>query len=281
VETNGNFITVKPKDDLVGKYISYYYFHSSNEKGFHKKFFFYPNYKHALTIYKDSDVSIDEKGTDVQPSSSKKYCAFYSVNADKNLSVSLNGIFDKIGIVFNPLGLNHFLDKPLNEVFNGPVSRFNYFGTALEEVSLRVCNEPDAEKKAALLDEFFIKQYSGFEDAVVKKSVQEILNSNGSVRVEELSLKLGVNRKTLLRLFKKHLQCSVEEYKKMVMFRNALNYSQEAEDITLTDVALYSLYYDQAHYIKHFKAVTQQSPKALLTKLTHLGTQDVYWHFED
>ena len=76
---------------------------------------------------------------------------------------------------------------------------------------------------------------------------------------------------------------SVEEYKKLVMFRNALNYAQKAgEDTTLTDVALYSLYYDQAHYIKHFKAITKQSPKALLSKLTDLGShEEVYWNFED
>jgi len=117
---------------------------------------------------------------------------------------------------------------------------------------------------------------------VVKKAMTEILNSNGSVKVEELSDTLGVNRKTLLRLFKKHLCSSVEEYKKLVMFRNALNYSQQmGEDASLTDVALYSLYYDQAHYIKHFKSVTKQSPKTLLSKLTKLGNQEVYWNFED
>ena len=113
--------------------------------------------------------------------------------------------------------------------------------------------------------------------------MQLILNSNGSIRVEELSEELGANRKTLLRLFKKHLCCSVEEYKKLVMFRNALNYAQKAgENTTLTDVALYSLYYDQAHYIKHFKSVTGQSPKALLSKLTDLGShEEVYWNFGD
>ena len=128
---------------------------------------------------------------------------------------------------------------------------------------------------------FFASRYCTFDDPVVKKALQEILNSNGSIRVEELSDATGVNRKTLLRMFNKHLCCSVEEYKKMVMFRNALNYSQESNEHSLTDVALYSLYYDQAHFIKHFKSVTQQSPKVLLSKLTKLGTQETYWNFEE
>ena len=188
-------------------------------------------------------------------------------------------MFYKVGVVFNPLGINHFIGKPLSDIFTPSFSEFTYFGEAFEN-SIKSSWPFGYEDKAAALDAFFRKQYAGFDEPVVKKAVQEILNTNGSVRVEDLSEITGVNRKTLLRLFKKHLCASVEEYKKLVMFRNALNYSQQAGH-SLTDVALYSLYYDQAHYIKHFKAVTNQAPKALLSKLTQLGNQDVYWHFED
>ena len=282
MDSKGYFITIKPKDDLVAKYIDYYYFHVSDTPGFSKKFFFYPNYKHAVTVYKGSDVSLTSEGSLVLPSTGNIISSFYSINTDKNFKVELNGIFDKIGIVFNPLGLNHFLKEPLGIFFDRSIKKLDCFGPDYLQTMEQVYAQNNAEDKAALLDIFFAQNFVGFDEPVVKKAVQEILNSNGSVRVEELSEQLNVNRKTLLRLFKKHLCCSVEEYKKLVMFRNALNYSQQAgEDATLTDVALYSLYYDQAHYIKHFKSVTKQSPKALLSKLTKLGSQETYWHFED
>lgn len=282
MDSTGNFITVKPKDELVAKYVDYYYFHISDNPAFSKKFFFYPNYKHAVTIYRGSEVSLTGDGSLVVPSDDNKILSFYSINTDANFKVELHGIFDKIGIVFNPLGLNHFLKKPLGTFFDRAVNKLDSFGEPFLQSLEKVYAEPNAENKAALLDAFFASIFLGFNEPVVKRAVQEILNSNGSVRVEELSELLNVNRKTLLRLFKKHLCCSVEEYKKLVMFRNALNYSQQAgEDATLTDVALYSLYYDQAHYIKLFKSVTKQSPKALLSKLTKLGSQETYWHFED
>jgi AraC-like DNA-binding protein len=282
VDSNGIFVTAKPKNEVVAKYIDYYYFHVSEDAGFTKKFFFYPNYKHALTIYQGSEVGLTTDGSLVNPSSGSKILAFYSINTDKNFKVELNGIFHKIGIVFNPLGINHFLNAPLADVFNRVAHDFDYFGDAFTSLCHKVFATAQTTDKVQLLDAFFTDKYCGFDEPVVKKAVQEILNSNGSVKVEELSEMLTVNRKTLLRLFKKHLYCSVEEYKKLVMFRNALNYSQQAgEDASLTDVALYSLYYDQAHYIKHFKSITRQSPKALLSKLTKLGNQEVYWHFED
>ena len=280
MERKGNFITIKPKDAAVARHIDYYYFHASDDAGFHNKFSFYPNYKHALTLYLNSDVSFTGEGSSVVPSVSNNFMALYSVNTHHVFDVNLSGVFYKIGIVFNPLGINHFIDKPLSDLFTPSFSEFAYFGETLENV-VKSTYTSNHDSKAAALDVFFKERYTGFDEQVVKKAVQEILNSNGGVKVEELSELTGVNRKTLLRLFKKHLCASVEEYKKLVMFRNALNYSQQAGTPTLTDVALYSLYYDQAHYIKHFKAVTSQSPKSLLSRLTHLGNQEVYWHFEE
>lgn len=282
MDSKGDFITVKPKDDVVARYIDYYYFHVSDDEGFHKNFFFYPNYKHALTIYKGSDVSLSDEGSLVLPSKENAISCFYSINTEKNFKVQLNGVFNKIGVVFNPLGLNHFIKTGLGDFFDSAVNKFDSFGEPFIHALEEVYSENDPDKKGRILDLFFANAYTGFEEPSVKKAVQEILNSNGSVKVEELSAMLDVSRKTLLRLFKKHLCCSVEEYKKMVMFRNALNYSLRAgQEATLTDVALYSLYYDQAHYIKHFKSVTQQSPKTLLSRLTKLGTQETYWNFED
>lgn len=279
MERKGNFVTIKCNDPVVARHIDYYYFHSSNDPEFHNKFAFYPNYKHALTIYLNSDVSLSDSGTSISPSVSDKFIALYSINTHQSFDVNLSGCFYKIGVVFNPLGINHFINKPLCDIFTRSFAEFTYFGNALKNV-IEATHAVSYDDKATALNAFFNSQYVAFNEPVVKRAVQEILNSNGSVRVEDLSEITGVNRKTLLRLFKKHLCASVEEYKKLVMFRNALNYSQQ-EGHSLTDVALYSLYYDQAHFIKHFKAVTNQPPKTLLSNLTQLGNQDVYWHFED
>ena len=282
LDTKGNFTTVKPADKVVAKHIAYYYFHSSDDEAFDSKFTFYPNYMHAITIYKNSDVRFTENASIVRPSAQEGIGCYYSINTNQSFSVDIEGRFTKIGIVFTPLGLNHFLNKPLSEAFEPSFGPFDYFGKPLLDVVGQITKLGDARAGAALLDGFFSEAYCGFEEAAVKRAVQEILNSNGTIKVEELSDAIGVNRKMLLRLFRKHLCCSVEEYKKMVMFRNALNYAQQAgEDATLTDVALFNYYYDQAHYIKHFKSVTMQSPKILLSKLTNLGNESLYWNFEE
>ncbi len=277
-----SFITAKPKSETINRYISYYYFHTSEDENYQKSFVFYPNYKHALTAYKDSEVIITENESIINPSNQLTIKSLYSINKDKNIKVSMKGRFDKIGIVFNPLGINHFIEKSLQELFDKNFDFFPHFGEDFTRVLEQVFSESKIDKKVSLLDDFFEKRYIPFDEPILKKSIKEIISTNGAVKVSELSESLNINRKTLLRLFKKHTNMSVEEYRKMVMFRQALNYSKQSNEKTnLTDVALFSMYYDQAHFIKHFKSITKETPTTLLSKISHLGKEDTYWYFEE
>lgn len=159
---------------------------------------------------------------------------------------------------------------------------FPHFGEEFREVLTRVFDEKDLQNKVTLLDTFFEKRFVEFDEPILKKSIKEIISTNGAIKVAELSEEVNTNRKTLLRLFKKHTNMSVEEYRKMVMFRQAFNYFHQSKEKTnLTDVALFSMYYDQAHFIKHFKSITKETPTTLLSKISHLGEEDTYWYFEN
>lgn len=282
LKKNDTFITAKPISEKISRYISYYYFYTSEDENYQKSFVFYPNYKHALTAYKDSEVLLTDSESIVNPSDKITIKPLYSINKDKSIKVSMNGCFDKIGIVFNPLGINHFIEKPLQNIFPQNFDFFSHLGNDFNKVLQNVFSQKQIVKKVSLLDYFFEKKYIPFDEPILKKSVKAIITSNGAIKVSELSEELNVNRKTLLRLFKKHTNMSVEEYRKMVMFRQALNYFHQSKEKTnLTDVALFSMYYDQAHFIKHFKSITQETPTTLLSKISHLGEEDTYWYFEN
>ncbi|RAR49076.1 helix-turn-helix domain-containing protein [Flavobacterium lacus] len=279
---NDIFITQKPASNKISKYISYYYFHKSEDQNYQKNFIFYPNYKHALTVYKDSEVLISNDESSIKPSKNSGLQPLYSINKEKSIKVSICGAFDKIGVVFNPLGINHFIEKPLHEIITFYFGNFTHFGDEFNLILSQVYSEKEVEKKVILLDHFFEKKLKSFDEPILKKALGEIIISNGGIKVAELSEKLKVNRKTLLRLFNKHTFMSVEEYRKMVMFRQAFNYFHQNKDKTnLTDVALFSMYYDQAHFIKHFKSITKETPNTLLSKVSHLGLEDTYWYFEN
>lgn len=274
------FISVQPKSEIISKYIAYYYFHSCSDNKFEKSFVFYPNYKNALTVYKDSEAVLSEEGTSVSPSDRQQLSIFYTTNINRNIKVSLKGRFDKIGIVFTPLGLNHFIDKPLAEIVADRVSHFEYFGKSFENRVIAVFAATDDAEKVMLLDSFFEDLRTDFDLPILKKAVEAIILSDGSIKVSELSEKLSSNRKTILRLFQKHLLCSVEEYKKMVRFRHAINFSQEQKEAnSLTEIALFGQYYDQADFTRQFKSIAKESPKKVISSISKLG-DETYWKFE-
>lgn len=276
------FITAKPVSKKISKYISYYYFDQSEDENYQRKFIFYPNYKHALTAYKDSKVVLSENRSSVSSTDNIHIDPLYTINKNKNIKVSIEGCYDKVGIVFNPLGINHFMEKSLQEVFPNDCNFFSYFGKSFKQTLEEVFTKSNIDEKVSLLDVFFEKASNDFHQPILKKAVEKLIISNGAYKVGELSKKLNVNRKTLLRLFRRHTNMSVEEYRKMVMFRQALNYfHQNKETTNLTDVALFSMYYDQAHFIKHFKSITKETPTTLLSKTSHIGDEDTYWYFKD
>ncbi len=141
----------------------------------------------------------------------------------------------------------------------------------------RVYSSAESDR-IAMLDEFMLRKYIGFDQPILAKAVQRILQNDGTAGVTEIADEMGMSRKTLLRLFQKHLCCSVEEYKNLVKFRNALNDYRESEaDTTFTELAHKHLYYDQPAFIKHFKSITGLSPRAFFASLQRYGERDTYW----
>jgi len=172
---NDNFITAKPKSEKISRYISYYYFHKSEDENYHKNFIFYPNYKHALTVYKDSKITLKDNESVVNPSGKIDIRPLYTINKDKNMKVSMKGRFNKIGIVFNPLGINHFIEKPLQEVFTDNFDFFPYFGDNFTQVIEQVFSEKEVSKKVLFLDEFFEQKYISFNELVLKRTIGKLL----------------------------------------------------------------------------------------------------------
>jgi len=274
-----HFITKKPSAELV-PYIAYYYYHFSADENFEKSFSYYPHYKNALTAYKNVDYKISEDfSTKISSAANNAIHIIYSKLYNEIGKVSLQGSFQKMGIVFQPLGVQHFLNSNYAKVFPNSVNKTNCFGKEFEKV-LNSCFETSTiNEKASLLNQFFQAHYLGFSENRVTDAVAKIIESRGVITVSDLSESLHIHRKTLLRLFKKHLDCTIEEYKKLVRFRFALEKIQQEKKMNLTQISA-AHYYDQSDFIRQFKELTQLPPKKFMNVVSKMGEEDTYWNFK-
>jgi AraC-like DNA-binding protein len=259
------FVTVKPKSELISKYISYYYFHDSDAADFRKKFVFFPHFKHGFTVYKEGD----------------SFRTLYTMNYDRQISVELKGVFQKLGVAFHPLGLNHFVSEPVSELYDPASFQFPYWNPDIFPDLEAIYQTEDPNRKRDLLDQLFEKQFLPNPDLeIVGQAVTHIFNTFGTIQVDELSAKIGVSRKTLLRHFRKHLGCSIESYKKVVKFRTSIQAAGNQGLKNLTEVSLYSLYYDQSDFTNRFKELTGQTPTTFFASISQMGDEDIFWKFD-
>lgn len=217
-----------------------------------------------------------------EPSTEHAFSMGYTKLLHNASKANIVGPFDKIGVAFQPLGINHFLKEPLSKICPEQINLgFDVFKPQINNVLTDVFKSDDLDEKVAFLDAYFLSEYQGFKYDNLKQAVELIHASKEKLGVEELSLKVGVSRKTLLRSFKKHLDCTVVEYINLIRFRRAVEQYQNLTDkLSLTEVALEAEYYDQSEFIHHFKKLTGFSPKSFFKNLTTVSGEGTYWTFD-
>lgn len=83
-------------------------------------------------------------------------------------------------------------------------------------------------------------------------------NYNFNITVEEISKKLGYNKYYILHLFKEKIGISLHQYIIQLRIKEA---KQKNRNNNLLDIALENGFFDQSHFIRHFKKYEGITPK--------------------
>lgn len=91
-------------------------------------------------------------------------------------------------------------------------------------------------------------------------SINRIIETRGSVRVDDLASDFAMSSRNFERKFKEFSGFRPKLYSRIARFQAALK--QYGTEKSLTDIAYDCGYYDQAHFINEFKEFSGYSPKA-------------------
>jgi AraC-like DNA-binding protein len=278
IDENESFISITPKNELLKSHISYYYFHESYDSNFSKKIIYHPHFVTGINSYKNVKIIKTDNGREYVPINSNKITHTVTVNKHQSKIVQMNGVFMKIGIVFNSLGINNFINVPLSELVDDTLSFFNYFGEEFNVVVKKVFETNIIEEKQMLLDDFFLLKHIEFKEEKLINAVELILQCNDKIRVSDIANSVNTSRATLLRLFKKHLCFSVEEFINVVRFRKVLHdYLNYESKPKLTQIAIDAHYYDQSDFIKRINKITSVNPKLFFKNVRKIENSQIYW----
>ncbi|PBQ31295.1 AraC family transcriptional regulator [Sphingobacteriaceae bacterium] len=175
------------------------------------------------------------------------------VNYEKNTAVLL--------VIFKETGLSTFLKTPAHEFFGESISLEQLFPKEqLHALEDQLADSHSNLESFQLSERFFLKFLSSKkQDYLIVNAVQTIKLSKGSLPVKILVNTFPISHDAFEKRFRKTTGTSPKHFSSIVRFRHLI--SNYTANVTLTDLAYDSGFFDQNHFIKNFKSFTGETPR--------------------
>ena len=161
--------TFYPEHPLLKDSVEYYYFQKTDAFDFCNEYYAFPNTLQALNIHKNISCEIDSHLVKVTGIGQDSYTMILQGRFSLPLHVQQKGRINKVTIIFKPLGLNHFIKSPYNEIAGEPTQIFTEWNNdkncpAFLDMFYR---EPNNKIRIQILEKFLVMHYASFSQAAM------------------------------------------------------------------------------------------------------------------
>jgi len=278
------FVIVKPKHEILKKYVQYFLFFRKADNNT-IKYTTFPNNNLCLAIYKQNEINyINNPGRNncIITNGSKSFVSrFYGFHKIP-FQVDINSFLDQMCIVFYPSALRAFTSEMYEDLMKSDCIFDEIFSTKNRFLLEEIFGCKDFTKRAEQLENLLLKNLKNDSIPSKLKEAFSFIENNKNTEilsVENLSKNLEISDTTLFRLFKNHLGQNPKSYLKTIRFRNVLTEIIDHRN-SFTEIAYQNQYYDQAHFINDFKKFSGFSPKGL-SKHISVQQNDLAWIYNE
>lgn len=173
-------------------------------------------------------------------------------------------------IKFKPGGAIPYLHRAIDEVSNSVVPAEDIFGNSIFNLRDQLILAKTSGEKYLAAEQFLSDKFDS--DYVSDASVYEVISSiqcdpefmeTNMMRLIEAS---GFSKKHFIDLFRKTVGVTPKYFQRILRFNCILPKVQKQEVISWPQISADCGFYDQAHFIKEFKAFSGYNPKTFLTE---------------
>jgi AraC-like DNA-binding protein len=159
----------------------------------------------------------------------------------------------------------YFFPLAFHELFGQSIDLGTFVPrSALQEVEERLDEARDAFSRVAVVDAFLAGRLSDArEDRLIGAVVRTIRESGGEARIGALLRDIPLSRDPFEKRFRQVVGTTPKQFSSIIRFRNLIGGYQKSD--SLTRMAYASGFFDQAHFIKDFRAFTGLAPRAFFT----------------
>jgi AraC-like DNA-binding protein len=166
------------------------------------------------------------------------------------------------GVKFRPGGFRPFLHAPASSLTNRIVPANHVFAAEGDELEATLNSRLTEPEMVEAVDTFFLRHAPRPDPNVelADRLVGEILGQPQIRTVEDLATQTGLGKRSLQRLFRDYVGVPPKWVIRRYRLHELLDRVEAAPQESWSGLALQLGYFDQAHLINDFKAITGYSP---------------------
>ena len=196
----------------------------------------------------------------------------------KPSEVKTSGDFLNISVRLTiPNGLSLFTKTPMHVVYEDVAASLHDIFTNQEINDLvdSLIEATNDNEKIKVLELFLVSKLIVCYPNLYVSIISKIHATKGQCNVTQMAAFFSVSERTIHRLFNKFVGVNPINYINLIKFRTFLQISSKPNNYLL-NAAIDAGYYDQSHFIKHFKAFSTQTPSQFFEKNSSEKVSDFY-----
>ncbi len=180
-----------------------------------------------------------------------------------------------VSIIFQPGGLNRFLNIPMTELFDNGYSAREVIGREIEELLDKSHDTVSLGELNGIVQSYFLGKLSQVKEPVPIDFALQYLLANYHTNMDKIAGMACMSVRNFERKCKERLGMPAKMYARIARFHRAYQILESRPTISWTDLAYEVGYYDQMHFIKDFKEFAKLTPTLVHKELSagHLQFQ--------
>lgn len=180
-----------------------------------------------------------------------------------------------VSIIFQPGGLNRFLNIPMTEIFDNGYCAREVIGREIEELLDKSHDTITLNELDTIIQTYFLRKLSKIKDPLpIDFALQQLL-TNHNLNMDKIAEMACMSIRSFERKCKERLGMPAKMYARIARFHKAYKKLESRSIISWTDLTYELGYYDQTHFIKDFKEFAKLTPTLVHKELSgeHLQFQ--------
>ncbi|WP_127533217.1 helix-turn-helix domain-containing protein [Paenibacillus kobensis] len=169
-----------------------------------------------------------------------------------------------LGIKFRPGGFYPFWQQPVSLLTGRICEASDLFGPVIQTLQEQIWQQDSGEQMARLGERFLLERLPEPDDnaELTGRIIQLAINNREMTRVEEMAEQSGMSVRALQRLFSRYVGVSPKWVIQRYRMQEAAELLEQGGALDWASLSQQLGFYDQAHFIKTFKAMIGKSPDA-------------------